>query len=139
MTLSSLRFAVTGCAALGALMAAPAASAQHRFPMSGDTYTISTSDLACEATFRSTNDQYGNYSSHGVLNLRCWGAGNSSTGEWDITDTSVTFTDLADPLDVLKHDGCPAGWRGLQRGESASYGTLCWINWSVVESVIRTD
>ena len=139
MTLSSLRFAVTGCTALGAMIAAPAALAQHNFPMSGDTYTIVTSDRACEATFRSTNDEYGNYSSHGVLNLRCWGAGNSSMGEWDVTDTSVTFTDLADPLNVLNANGCPNGWQGLDPHGSDERGGLCWINWSVVESVVRTQ
>lgn len=139
MAISSPRLAASVFAALGAMFAAPAALAQHNFPMSGDSYTISTSDRVCEATFTSVNNQYGNYSSHGDLTLRCWGAGNSSSGQWDVTDSSVTFPNVADPLNVLNANGCANGWQGLDPNDSVERGELCWINWSVVESVVRTQ
>ncbi|MAI91915.1 hypothetical protein [Ponticaulis sp.] len=138
MTLTSLRFAVTSCLAICTLMAAPAALAQVNSPVGTQVYMLELSGDICEAVFSSDNSAMTHEYRSGELKLEC--LDGVSTGEWTITNRSVTFTGVNDPLNVLNQDNCPNGWQNIRPNQTVHAGELCWVNWSAgVEAVVRVE
>ena len=138
MSFPSIRFTVKLCAAICALLAAPAALAQaFLYPESDELYVIHLPGNSCYVRFFDGQVADDWESVSGNVSMECLST-DREFGRWTVMENSVTLSGLSDSLNVILESSCPSGWWSLLVDEEMTEHEPCWVNWSAdIELVYR--